>query len=53
MTHVSGFFSDMFSLPSAPGVQPEGASAENPVVLSGANADEFDALLTFVYGRHL
>ncbi|KAJ7496622.1 hypothetical protein FB451DRAFT_1208266 [Mycena latifolia] len=45
----SAIFASMFSLPSAAGERPEGEVVENPIVLEGVAAADFDRFLSILY----
>ncbi|KAJ6497452.1 hypothetical protein C8R45DRAFT_127696 [Mycena sanguinolenta] len=45
----SAIFASMFSLPSVAGERPEGEVVENPIVLEGVNAVDFDRFLSVLY----
>ncbi|KAJ7721484.1 hypothetical protein B0H16DRAFT_1335241, partial [Mycena metata] len=45
----SAVFASMFTLPSAAGLRPEGEVVENPIVLEGVNAVDFDRFLSILY----
>ncbi|KAJ7750099.1 hypothetical protein DFH07DRAFT_1062211 [Mycena maculata] len=45
----SAIFASMFTLPSAAGERPEGEAVENPIVLEGITALDFDRFLAILY----
>jgi hypothetical protein len=45
----SAIFAAMFSLPPVVGERPEGEVIENPIVLEGVNALDFDRFLSVLY----
>ncbi|KAJ7133736.1 hypothetical protein C8R43DRAFT_894956, partial [Mycena crocata] len=45
----SAIFASMFTLPSAAGERPEGEVVENPIILEGVSALDFDRFLSILY----
>jgi hypothetical protein len=45
----SAIFASMFTLPLAAGERPEGEVVENPIILEGVNAVDFDRFLSVLY----